>query len=81
MVDTGHFIAAACLLAYMPSITEIDGGLPKEPLVALVALGASLGVLASAGAISDWVAPALYLSNGLQLLGPVRDAASRTRPA
>mmetsp|Transcript_432 Transcript_432/g.1236 ORF Transcript_432/g.1236 Transcript_432/m.1236 type:complete len:260 (-) Transcript_432:1520-2299(-) len=73
VVAKSNFIAAASLLAYFP-LNEVVNA-PKEPIVAWVAVCYVLGKLAHFGNVPAWVAPVLYLGNGLLVYFAPRKAA------
>ena len=66
ILDKAFIPVIAAMLLYIPAITEVKGGIPKEPLVAWLGVHAVLATLAASGKVDKWVAPALYFFNGAQ---------------
>lgn len=58
-----HFFNAAAALAQAPGVETF--GVTKTPLLAWVGVSALLGLGATAGLVPNWVAPAIYVANGL----------------
>ena len=66
ILDKAFIPVIAAMLLYIPGITEVKGGIPKEPLVAWLGVHVVLAKLAASGKVNKWVAPALYFFNGAQ---------------
>ena len=60
ILDKAFIPVIAAMLLYIPGITEVKGGIPKEPLVAWLGVHVVLAKLAASGKVNKWVAPALY---------------------